>query len=271
MPDWSYRTVLRPLMLQLSPERSRRLAIATLTRLSRLPFGLAAIDFLGHMRPDASLRTQVGTVEMAAPLVLGAMIDPAGDALAAFGRFGVGLIEIGPVAERGNGVRPDWRIDLRTGSVIPSAELTVGVDEVAENLRRVASNTRVCVRIAPSDPASVRRIAERLHKYAAMFIVDRTMDIAEAGAFRPVLLRIPSDAERPVELAGAAMREGAAGIWLQSIARVQSLRAALPKNAAIVAGGINEPEDVRRLLGAGGDAAVIDAGLICSGPGLVKR
>lgn len=271
MPDWSYRTVLRPLMLRLGPERSRRLAIATLTRLSRLPFGLAAIDFLGHMRPDARLRTQVGTVEMAAPLVLGAMIDTAGEALAAFGRFGVGLIEVGPVAERGNGVRPDWRVDVQTGSVIPTVELTVGVDEVAANLSRVSPDTPVCVRIAPSDPASVRRVAERLHKYAATFSVDRAMDIAEAAAFRPVLLRIPSDAEHPEELARAAMREGAAGIWLQSAAQVRSLRAALPANAVIVAGGINDPEDVRRVLDAGGDAAVIDAGLICSGPGLVKR
>jgi dihydroorotate dehydrogenase len=271
MPDWSYRTVLRPLMLRLGPERSRRLAIATLTRLSRLPFGLAAIDFLGHMRPDARLRTQVGTLEMASPLVLGAMIDAAGEALPAFGRFGAGLIEVGPVAERGNGVRPDWRVDLQTGSVTPTVALTVGVDAVAANLSRVSNDTPVCVRIAPADPASVRRVAERLHKHAAMFSVDRAVDIAEAAAFRPVLLRIPSDAEQPEELAGAAMREGAAGIWLQSAAHVRSLRAALPRDAVIVAGGVNDPGDVRRVLDAGGDAAVIDAGLICSGPGLVKR
>jgi dihydroorotate dehydrogenase len=271
MPDWSYRTVLRPLMLRLGPERSRRLAVATLTRLSRLPFGLAAIDFLGHMRPDARLRTKVGTVEVAAPLVLGAMIDTGGGALPAFGRFGAGLIEVGPVAERANGVRPDWRVDLQAGSVIPTVELTAGVDEVAENLSRVSPDTPVCVRIAPSDPDSVRRVAERLHKHAAMFSVDRTMDIAAAAAFRPVLLRIPSDAERPEELAGAAMGAGAAGVWLQSASQVHSLRAALPGNAVIVAGGINEPEDVRRVLDAGGDAAVIDAGLVCSGPGLVKR
>ena len=271
MPDWSYRTVLRPLMLRLGPERSRRLAVATLTRLSRLPFGLAAIDFLGHMRPDARLRMQVGTVELASPLVLGAMIDTAGQALPAFDRFGAGLIEVGPVAERGNGVRPDWRVDLQTGSVIPTVALTAGLDEVAENLGRISPHTAVCIRIAPSDPPTVRRIAERLHEYAAMFSVDRAGDIAEAAKFRPVLLRIPSDAERPEELAAAAMRDGAAGIWLQSGAQVRSMRAALPRGAVIVAGGVGEPEDVRRILEAGGDAAVIDAGLICSGPGLVKR
>jgi dihydroorotate dehydrogenase len=271
MPDWSYRTVLRPLMFRLGPERSRRLTIATLSTLSRLPFGLAAIDFLGHMRPDTRLRTRVGTVEMASPLVLGAMIDTAGEALAAFDRFGAGLIEVGPVAERGNGLRPEWRLDLQSGSVIPTVALTAGVDEVAANLGRLSLHTPVCIRIAPSDSPSVRRVAERLHGYAAMFSVDRVMDVAEAAAFRPVLLRISGDAERPEELAAAAMREGAAGVWLQSAAQARSLRAALPPDAVIVAGGVNEPEDVRRILEAGGDAAVIDAGLICSGPGLVKR
>jgi hypothetical protein len=271
MPDWSYRTVLRPLMFRLGPERSRRLTIATLSTLSRLPFGLAAIDFLGHMRPDARLRTRVGTLEMATPLVLGAMIDTAGEALAAFDRFGAGLIEVGPVAERGNGVRPEWRLDLQNGAVIPTVALTAGADDVAANLSRLSLHTPVCIRIAPSDPPAVRRVAERLHQYAAMFSVDRPMDVAEAAAFRPVLLRIPSDAERPEELAAAAMREGAAGVWLQSAAQVRSLRATLPPAAVIVASGVNEPEDVRRILEAGGNAAVIDAGLICSGPGLVKR
>src|SRR5688572_24294092 len=53
VPDWSYRTVLRPLMLAAGAERSRRLATGTLSLLSRIPFGLKLIDFLGHMHPDA--------------------------------------------------------------------------------------------------------------------------------------------------------------------------------------------------------------------------
>src|SRR5687768_7428103 len=128
MPDWSYRTVLRPLMLGIGAERSRRLAVATLRRLSRLPVGLAAIDFLGHMRPDPRLRTRVGAMDLASPVALGAMIDPAGDATAALGRFGAGLIEVGPVGEQGNRLRPVWRVDLNTATVTSDGEmLTVGV------------------------------------------------------------------------------------------------------------------------------------------------
>src|SRR5688572_21221072 len=112
MPDWSYRTVLRPLMLGIGAERSRRLAVATLRRLSRSSLGLAAIDFLGHMRPDARLRRRVGEMDLASPVALGSMVDPAGEATAALGRFGAGLVEVGPVAEHGNSLRPAWRVDI---------------------------------------------------------------------------------------------------------------------------------------------------------------
>src|SRR5690242_12242057 len=100
MPDWSYRTILRPVMLTLGAERARRLATGTLSTLARLPFGPAAIDFLGHMRADPRLRMRVGAIDLAGPIALGALIDPKGIAAGALARFGVGLVEIGPIAER---------------------------------------------------------------------------------------------------------------------------------------------------------------------------
>ena len=60
MPDWSYRTFLRPLLLSLGAERARRLATGTLSMLGRMPLGPAVIDFMGHMRADERLRTRVG-------------------------------------------------------------------------------------------------------------------------------------------------------------------------------------------------------------------
>src|SRR5215213_1310346 len=105
MPDWSYRTVLRPLLLSLGPERARRLAIATLSTIARLPAGPATIDFLGHMGADERLRTR----DFPGPIALGSLIDPSGRALGAFARFGVGLIEVGPVGDRTNDAKPDWR------------------------------------------------------------------------------------------------------------------------------------------------------------------
>jgi dihydroorotate dehydrogenase len=70
VPDWSYRTVLRPLMLAIGAERSRRLATTTLRTLARIPLGLQGIDFLGHMRADPRLRTHAGALELPGPIVL---------------------------------------------------------------------------------------------------------------------------------------------------------------------------------------------------------
>jgi hypothetical protein len=270
MPDWSYRTVLRPLLLRLGPERSRRLAVGTLRGLSRLPFGLAAIDFLGHMRPDERLRTRIGSIDMNTPLVLGAMIDPAGAGRRAFDRFGAGMIEVGPVAERG-AAPTEWRVDLRRGSVTPVSAPVVSVDEVRAHSQQTSTSTPLCARIAPADRTAVRRVAQELQPEATLFIVERVEDIAEAAAFRPVLLRISGDSDRSGELAGEAVRAGAAGVWLESGANVRAMRSAIPEDGVIVAGGVREPADVRRMLEDGANAVVIDSGLICSGPGLVKR
>ncbi|MBW3670373.1 MAG: hypothetical protein KY432_01735 [Acidobacteria bacterium] len=282
MPDWSYRTVLRPLMFMLGAERSRRLAVATLGTLSRAPFGLAAIDFLGHMRPDERLRTRAGEIELASPVVLGSMIDPSADALGAFERFGVGLVEVGPVAERGSEGAVGWQVDLEARTVSATSESIVGVEKVSANLERVSRNMPVCVRIAERDPAAIRRIVARLENRASMFTVvagdvnEVRARVGAATGVRPLLLSIDAEAPDPEGLAQAAIGAGAHGVWiLGGIERtedsVRFLRSRLSSEALIIGGGVAEPEDVRRLLNAGADLAAVDSGLVCSGPGLVKR
>jgi hypothetical protein len=248
MPDWSYRTVLRPLMLAFGPERARRLATATLATLAKFPFGPAAIDFLGHMRADERLRTRLGGIELAGPIALGSRIDPSGKAVDAFARFGIGLIEVGPVVEssreQGNGLVPEWRVDLEKRAIEGSGEITVGVDEVAKNLEARRSDTPICVRLGTDDPASIARIIERLQPHAAMFRVGENLQGIDNG------------------------------VWLSGdvdTGRIASLRSTLGNDALIVAGGVTEPEDARRLLDAGANIAVVDAGLVVSGPGLIKR
>jgi dihydroorotate dehydrogenase len=258
VPDWSYRTVLRPLMLAIGPERSRRLATTTLRTLARLPLGLQGIDFLGHMRADPRLRTHAGALELPGPIVFGAMIDPRGDALPSFARFGAGMIEVGPVTERGNDVVPLWRVDLDRRTIDAPGEITVGLDDAARNLERADPRVPVCVRIAKQDGAAVRRIVERLQQHAAMFVVD-VSNVDDALGPRPVLT---SD----------STHERAAGVRMHGDAeRVRTMRASLPPDAILIAAGPTEPGHVRDLLDAGATLAVIDAGLVCTGPGLIKR
>ena len=59
MPDWSYRTVFRPLFFRLPPAVGRGLCLGTVAALARLPFGGKVIDLLGHMRADPRLRRDV--------------------------------------------------------------------------------------------------------------------------------------------------------------------------------------------------------------------
>ena len=283
MPDWSYRTILRPLMLALGPERARRLAVTSLATLARAPFGLAAIDFLGHMRPDEHLRTTVGEIDLPSPVLLGSMIDPGGEALRAFGRFGVGLVEVGPVAMQANEVPPDWRIDLDAGCITSSSESVASLETLERSLARAVPAIPVCVRIAEKDPAAIQHIVRRLVNRAAIFSVDADDPaqakerISAARGDRPVVLSIAAGTEGLLEICDAAMTAGADGVWLRGgagpdEARVRSLRATvLPPGKVLIAGGVREPDEVRRLLEAGADAAVVDAGLVSSGPGLVKR
>jgi dihydroorotate dehydrogenase len=167
MPDWSYRTALRPLMLAAGPERSRRLATATLRTLSRIPFGLKLIDFLGHMAPDPRLRTRAGATELRGPISLGPLIDPRGDALPAFSRFGVGLIEVGPVAERGSDATPEWTVDVKQRTITAVRPVVAGIDDVLRNLERMDPRVPVCVHLAEDNAALIAR----LKPHASMFVL----------------------------------------------------------------------------------------------------
>jgi dihydroorotate dehydrogenase len=282
MPDWSYRTLLRPVLLSLGAERARRLATGTLRSLSRLRLGRQAIDFLGHMRADPRLTGRFGETTLAGPIALGALVDPAGEAARSLERFGVGVIEVGPVTLSGSGAGPEWQVDLEAGTVTDlSGGRSVAVDEIARNLAGAHLHVPVCVRIAESDAQSALTIIERLRPHAAFFAVDSVdreslQGILDAAARTDVLLlSVAADTPDVEDLTRLAMRAGARGVWLRGGSsrvedRVRAVRAEFP-DALIVAGGVTEPDHARRILDAGANLAAVDAGLVCSGPGLVKR
>lgn len=92
------------------------------------------------------------------------------------------------------------------------------------------------------------------------------MSLVEAvRGTRPVLFSGPSVDE--------AMRAGVHGVWLRgtpSVEEIHALREAYPR-MLIVAEGVLDPVDARHLLHAGADVVAVHAGLVCSGPGLIKR
>ena len=231
MPDWSYRTFLRPVLLARGEERGRRAAVRALRALSRLPLGRQLIDFMGHMRADPRLHTALGDATLPGPVILGAGIDPKGEAIGALERFGVGMVEIdGTDAE-----------------------------EVAANVALAKPSVPVCVRVASHEAAA------RLQEHAAFFVVDDLQLLESLRGARPLLYAGTRVDE--------AVRAGASGVWLRDAASPEDVRALRQQHPDIlvIAGGVTEPAGARDLLGAGANAVVVDAGLLSSGPGLVKR
>jgi hypothetical protein len=308
VPDWSYRTVLRPALLALSPARAQRVAVFTLSALARAPLGLWLIDFLGHMRADARLSMRAGPVTVPGPVGLGSLIDPGGAACAALSRFGAGFVEIGPVAALpAEHAQPSWELDAATGVLRGAkAESVHGAAEVAARLARAgAIAAPVWVRIAAQDAGAIAASVDALRPWASAVLVDavdgdsedrvrtrvRTAVIAAAAPqTSPVLLSIRADLPGAIALAKAALDAGAVGVAIRGeicdgagrralgaltrdavLAQLRALRAALPEGTLLVAGSVMAPADVRALAEAGATLTATDVGLVCSGPGLIKR
>lgn len=305
MPDWSYRTLLRPVLLRLGPENARGLAIATLSALGRTAIGRGSIDFLGHMRADPRLALRRGAIATPAPVGLAALIDPNGSAAAAFARFGVGFVEIGPVGTIASAGECEWKVDCVAGSVTAcGGEAVAAADDIVQRLPATTADVPLWIRIANDAPTAAARVAARLHGRAALFVVDVVDDdtpesvservravlgVETDGAAPPVLIGMRADLAAE-ELAAAAIDAGAQGVFVRGEvrgaaaervhgrpaqstvrSRIRALRAALPASAVLVAGSVIEPEDARLLLDAGATWCAVDAGLVLSGPGLIKR
>ena len=135
MPDWSYRTVFQPLLFSLPAETGRDLALGAMGRLSRFPLGPTIIDLFGHMRPDARLRRTVQGLTIASPVGIGHIVDPHGAATSALARFGIGFIEIGPIAVRPHSAAKPVELRIDSGVVwMPDEPAADSVEEWVERL-----------------------------------------------------------------------------------------------------------------------------------------
>ena len=97
MPDWSYRTVLRPLLFALPARTARDLSLATMGALGSVWPGRLTIDLLGHMRPADRLAVTVAGLDFPSRMGLGCGLDPGLRATSALARFGCGFVEVGPI------------------------------------------------------------------------------------------------------------------------------------------------------------------------------
>lgn len=300
MPDWFYRTVTQPVLFRLPAGTARDFALGFLGRLSRLPAGPAAIDFLGHMRADPRLRQSFLDLDFPTAVGLGPGLDARAVALPALARFGFGFLEAGPVTLAGTaGAAP---MDRRIGEEALWAPDPPESLSLADAAPRVAEAARlglpVIVRIG--DPAEAPRIVRELAPHARLFSLPWTADPREAleaarsvSPPRPVLLLVPADADlqEAAPRIEAAAEAGIAGLIVDgsvraepdgrltgapareaALSRVREIRSRFgPEPLLIASGGVHEPEDALALRTAGADLVEVDTGLVYAGPGLPKR
>src|SRR5437763_17073363 len=68
VPDWSYRTLLRPALFTLSPEQARDLTLGAMATLAALPGGGLLIEAFGDLAPPPALSTVLAGVPVRSPI-----------------------------------------------------------------------------------------------------------------------------------------------------------------------------------------------------------
>jgi dihydroorotate dehydrogenase len=160
MPDWTYQTLFRPLLFRLSPPQARALTLGALRGLGAHRLGPQLIALMGHTRPAPILaRTRLG-LHFPTPVIVGAELAGNEAALAALARFGVGAVEVGPVALEAPGGQLVVERRPEQGVIRLSGERASSAAALEAQLARVGPvPARVAVRLAHRPGASAEEAA----------------------------------------------------------------------------------------------------------------
>ncbi|UUZ79687.1 hypothetical protein LJK88_31995 [Paenibacillus sp. P26] len=209
MPDWSYRTLFRPLLFRLPGSVARRFTLSAIGTLSRLPGGSFVIKTLGHMEPSPLLQSTAAGIALSTPAGLAGTVDPMGTAHKAMAQFGFGFMEIGPVTVQPVTASEPIRMDIgRERIVYPSYYENEGVHAAAARIAEPGHALPQFVRLTPL-PGSTREQA--LDQIASM--MNR---LAEAGAdgFYLDILQRPAQPEEAAWLLSHLDRPAAKPLFL---------------------------------------------------------
>ena len=308
MPDWSYRTVFRPVLFRLPPALARDLTLGCMGTLAGMPWGPAVIDLMGHMQPDQRLQCTVGGMTFPTRVGLGACIDPYSRASRAFATFGIAFREIGPVSlqhQSGGTIdRDDAQETLRFQSPSDSPGLAAVIEQL-EHLPSVPTFVRLTCPDHQAADTDVQEIVTRLGSRPAVYLlqtanptqsvehIKRLAEHARALGVRAILvaMAVPAAEDTIASIVSMTTARIIDGVYIDGTScdsdgsrrvgrpasvetppAVRMWRKKLPPGSMIVAeGGIHEPLQALELIDAGCDLVSVSSGLIFSGPGLIKR
>jgi dihydroorotate dehydrogenase len=298
MPDWSYQTLLRPVLFALRPETGRDLALGAMGRLARFPGGARVIQLLGHMTPDERLASTRQGIRFASPVGIGCLVDPHLHAARAFAEFGLGFLEIGPV--RVADAPPPGAIHRGTDESLHFAtpQATIACSEARAKIVATRDvRLPVLARLDPATENEASKLLAALAPLVAGFVVPVSslpFLRPDAGQMRPIFLAVSAlEWANPMHrtaCCSAAVSGQISGFLIDSprapegaltlnkasgsanAGLIRELRGAIGSDATIIAGaGIHSPADALDALDAGADLVAIDSGLVFAGPGLPKR
>lgn len=301
MPDWSYQTILRPLLFKLPPERARDFTLNAMGTLANLPFGGAVIDLMGHMRPPESVSTTVLGIDFPSRVGLGAGLDVNGRAAKALARFGFGFLELGPVTE--HPMPESGTIERQRNAISYPLRLeSGGADALKRRLERDNLTIPIGIRLASASANVHKRIIEQLAPHARFFSLDvsemnpatLTEHLTSLQEAAPCPILIATRPDVPIDsakrLVNIGLECGIKGIMVSggvkqgdhfvvgapaykpAMFMVQQLHAEFHDQITIIASGnIAEPRNALYFLDMGASLIQIHSGLVFSGPGLPKR
>ncbi len=151
-----YKTLIRPLLFKLDPEKAHHLTFWMLRN-----FGFLAPWFLGKPLEDSKLEREVFGLKFKNPVGLAAGLDKDAKLYKQLGALGFGFVEIGtltPKAQSGNEKKRLFRLIEDSGIINRMGFNNEGVDKAVERLK---SNTDVLIggnigknKITPNEKAS---------------------------------------------------------------------------------------------------------------------
>ncbi|MCU0495353.1 MAG: hypothetical protein MUD01_27505, partial [Chloroflexaceae bacterium] len=239
MPDWSYQTLFRPLLFRLPAQQARSLTLRALGLLGAHELGPRIIALMGHTQPPASLARTVAGVPLATPVGIGADLPGNDVALAAFARFGVGLVELGPVAQQDWAAAAPPERQAAAGSIVLYGDSLLAAETLVQRLAAcTVPPTQVAVRLghmpgASAEAAAAERVLllGQLAPWARLFTLTppppdwslagwqtHVASLVQAAAAwqRPLLVGVAADdgPARMEQVVRVALEAGAAGVLI---------------------------------------------------------
>jgi dihydroorotate dehydrogenase len=139
MPDWSYQTIFRPLLFQLSGRTARDFTLYAMGAVSKLPGGSLLIRTLGHMESYPGLKSSLSGIAMKYPVGVSGSLDIHGLAPRALSQFGLGFMEMGPITLEPIVSDQAIQKDVKREAIwYPDRYTNDGVRVIAQRLAKIA-------------------------------------------------------------------------------------------------------------------------------------